>query len=220
MAHTPFLTIEPISMKKLYLGSCYWAPVAYYAALYRNGGAIIEQHDTYMKQTYRNRCNIVGAQGVQTLTVPIEKPTPGMAMRDIRISDHGNWRHLHSSAIASAYGSSPFYEYYADEINHFYTQRYEYLIDYNMAQIQCVCRWLDISPTITLGSQYLTPTPEVIDLREAIHPKHPNETLLAPFTSRPYYQVFSNKHGFVANLSILDLLCNMGNEALLILAGR
>ena len=89
-------------MNKLYLGSAYWAPVSYYTAMYRHGGAVIEQHDVYMKQTYRNRCTIIGAQGEQVLTVPIEKPAPRMLMRDIRISDHGNWRHLHRSAIASA----------------------------------------------------------------------------------------------------------------------
>lgn len=208
-------------MNKLYLGSAYWAPVSYYTAMYRHGGAVIEQHDAYMKQTYRNRCTIIGAQGVQVLTVPIEKPAPRMLMRDIRISDHGNWRHLHRSAIASAYGSSPFYEYYADDINHFYEQRYDYLIDYNCAQIDCVCNWLGIKLDILLSDSYLSAACDVItDLREAIHPKHPDMALLMPYASKEYYQVFASRHGFVPELSILDLLCNMGNESLLILAGK
>ena len=209
-------------MSTLYLSSAYWAPITYYTALYRHGGAIIEQHDSYIKQTYRNRCNIVGAQGVQTLTVPVEKPTSlQMPMRDVRISDHGNWRHLHRSAIASAYGSSPFYEYYAHDINHFYEQRYDFLVDYNCAQIECVCRWLDMSLDIERSAQYLRPADStILDLREAIHPKHPHAELLAPYVTRPYYQVFAGKHGFVPNLSILDLLCNMGNESLLWLSGR
>lgn len=209
-------------MSKLLLGSAYWAPVSYYAALYRNGGAVIEQYDSYVKQTYRNRCTIVAAQGVQLLTVPVEKPTsPHTVMRDIRISDHGNWRHLHASAIASAYGSSPFYEYYADDINRLYEQRYDFLLDYNMAQIECVCSWLGITLDIERSTQYVVPDAAgVIDLRQAIHPKHPDETLLAPYRPQPYYQVFSAKHGFVADASILDLLCNMGNESLLTLAGK
>lgn len=208
-------------MNKLYLGSAYWAPVSYYTAMYRHGGAVIEQHDVYMKQTYRNRCTIIGAQGEQVLTVPIEKPAPRMLMRDIRISDHGNWRHLHRSAIASAYGSSPFYEYYADDINHFYDQRYDYLIDYNCAQIDCVCNWLGIRLDVLRSDSYLSATPDIVtDLREAIHPKHPNMALLEPYTSKEYYQVFAERHGFVPELSILDLLCNMGNESLLILAGK
>jgi hypothetical protein len=102
MAHWSFFSISQI-MKNLYLGSAYWAPISYYTALYRHGGAVIEQYDAYIKQTYRNRCAIIGAQGVQMLTVPVEKPLPSMVMRDVRISDHGNWRHLHRSAIASAY---------------------------------------------------------------------------------------------------------------------
>lgn len=208
-------------MNKLYLGSAYWAPVAYYAAMYRHGGAVIEQCDTYIKQTYRNRCTIVGAQGVQVLTVPVEKPTPSMVMRDVRISDHGNWRHLHRSAIASAYGSSPFYEYYADDINRFYEQRYDYLVDYNCAQIECVCGWLGISAEVLRSESFLSASSAAVtDLREAIHPKHPDMDLLSSYMPRPYYQVFASRHGFIADVSILDLICNMGNESLLVLAGR
>ena len=207
-------------MKNLYLGSAYWAPISYYTALYRHGGAVIEQYDAYIKQTYRNRCAIIGAQGVQMLTVPVEKPLPSMVMRDVRISDHGNWRHLHRSAIASAYGSSPFYEYYADDINHFYEQRYDYLVDYNCAQIECVCRWLDIKLDISRSESFLNSVDaHITDLREAIHPKHPDVERLSPYMPKSYYQVFASRHGFMPNLSILDLLCNMGNESLLILAG-
>ncbi len=205
----------------LYLSTAYWAPVSYYAALYRHGGAVIEQYDSYIKQTYRNRCSIVGAQGVQVLTVPVVKPEPGTLMRDVRISDHGNWRHLHRAAIASAYGSSPFYEYYADDINHFYEQRYDYLMDYNMEQVACVCRWLDITPQLVRSDAFCATAEEgAVDLREAIHPKHPDNTLVAPYRPQPYYQVFSAKYGFVADASIIDLMCNMGHEALLVLAGR
>lgn len=207
-------------MKKLYLGSAYWAPVSYYTALYRHSGAVIECYDTYIKQTYRNRCTIVGAQGTQVLTVPVEKPAPGMIMRDIRISNHGNWRHLHRSAIASAYGSSPFYEYYADDINHFYEKQYDFLVDYNFAQIDCVGRCLGINLDVALSNSFLTPDADIIDLREAIHPKHPDVEKLMPYKVTPYYQVFSARHGFIDELSILDLLCNMGNETLMLLAGK
>ena len=208
-------------MTPLYLSSAYWAPISYFSAIYRHGAAVIEQHDTYIKQTYRNRCNIIASQGVQTLTIPIEKPSPHTTMRDVRISDHGNWRHLHHMAIASAYGSSPFYEYYADDINHFYDQRYDYLVDYNCAQIDCVCRWLDIKLDISRSETYLSGASALaIDLREAIHPKHPDMALLSSYMPGAYYQVFASRHGFIPDLSILDLLCNMGNESLLLLAGK
>ncbi len=207
-------------MTPLYLSSAYWAPISYFSAIYRHGAAVIEQHDTYIKQTYRNRCNIIASQGVQTLTIPIEKPSPHTTMRDVRISDHGNWQHLHHMAIASAYGSSPFYEYYADDIARLYTRRYDFLLDYNMAQIACVCDWLDIELNISLSDTY-TPHDSIpmTDLREAIHPKHPDTSLIAPYLPRPYYQVFASRYGFMQDLSILDLLCNMGNESILTLAG-
>ena len=207
-------------MNRLHLGTAYWAPISYFTAMYRHGGAVVEQHDTYIKQTYRNRCNIVGAQGVQTLTIPVEKPSPHTIMRDVRISDHGNWRHLHRTAIASAYGSSPFYEYYADDINRLYEKQYQYLVDYNCAQIECVCNWLNIHLDISLSENYLPQgTALDTDLREAIHPKHPDTKAIEPYLPRPYYQVFASRYGFIQDVSILDLLCNMGNESLLILAG-
>ncbi len=205
-------------MNTLYLGTAYWAPVSYYSALLQHGAATIEQHDTYMKQTYRNRCHIIGASGILPLTVPVIKAAPGTITRDIRISDHGNWQHLHRTAIASAYGSSPFYEYYADDINRLYATRYDYLIDFNQAQIECVCDWLGVHPDITYSTQYLpTNTAGITDLREAIHPKHPATEQLIPYLPLPYYQVFAPRHGFIADASILDLLCNMGNESLLVL---
>lgn len=208
-------------MSKLYLGTAYWAPISYFTALYRHGGAVIEQYDSYIKQTYRNRCNIIGAQGVQALTIPIEKPAPHTIMRDVRISEHGNWRHLHRTAIASAYGSSPFYEYYADDINRLYEQRYEYLVDYNCAQIECVCRWLDITLDVQRSNDYLRKdSADIIDMREVIHPKHPSTDILCNYLPRPYYQVFASRYGYIQDVSILDLMCNMGNESLLVLAGK
>lgn len=209
-------------MKQLYLSTAYWAPISYYSALLRHGGATIEQHETYIKQTYRNRCHIIGASGIQSLTIPIIKPEhPTTPVRDIRISNHGNWRHLHRMAISSAYGSSPFYEYYADDINLLYETRYEFLIDYNRAQIDCVQNWLNIDLNIQYSHTYLSAeSPDITDLRAAIHPKHPDTEKLINYITPPYYQVFDNRHGFISDASILDLFCNMGNESILILSGR
>lgn len=208
-------------MKQLYLSTAYWAPVSYYAAIFRHNGATIEQYDTYVKQTYRNRCHIIGPAGVQALTIPVVKPAAGTPTRDILISEHGNWRHLHRMAIASAYGSSPFYEYYADDINRFYDKPCKYLLDYNLKQIECVCNWIERYPAIACSTQYShdLPCDTTIDLRDAIHPKHPDETRIAPYLPRPYYQVFEAQTAFVCDASILDLLCNMGNESLLVLLG-
>ena len=140
-------------------------------------------------------------------------------MRDTMISDHGNWRHLHWNALASAYGESPFFEYYEDDLHPFFEKKWKYLLDFNM-EITCkMCELLDISPNIQLSEGYahveeLTET-ATRDYRDTIRPKHPLPD--DDFMPQPYYQVFRHKHGFLPNLSILDLLFNEGNEAVLIL---
>ena len=200
------------------LTSAYLAPIRYYARLYATPQVVIETHEHYVKQTYRNRCLIAGPNGVQALTVPIEKPAFGKAaMRDIRISDHGNWRHLHWNALQSSYERSPFFDYYADDLRPFYEQRIEFLLDFNEGLQNAVLNLLDLHPTIEHTQTYCQhPAPEVTDLRDAITPKLSWEQD-ADFTAVPYYQVFAQKHGFIADLSIIDLLFNMGPEARLVL---
>lgn len=197
------------------LCSAYFGPVQWYQKLARYGRIVIEQHDNYQKQTYRNRCLIATTAGTQALSVPIEKPSsPKCEMKDIRVSDHGNWRHLHWNALASAYGESPFFDFYADEIAPFFERKYEFLFDFNMETTLTMCRLLDIEPHIELTKEYVKTPPEgVSDFRETINPKHPGSD--PDFNPQPYYQVYAQKNGFKANLSILDLLMNEGNEAAL-----
>lgn len=241
------------------LSMTYFGPVQWYQKLHRHQTVFIEQHDSYVKQTYRNRCVIATANGRQALTVPVERNanifdttaaavsagTSGMAditaaatcasCNDIRISDHGNWRHLHWHALMSAYSETPFFEYYADDIRPFFEQRWDRLYDFDMAICHKMCELLDICPDIRLTTEYVRaavpqtsqsaasaiqsascfPSPGVLDLRDTINPKHPLPD--ADFTPRRYYQVFERKHGFLSNLSILDLLFNMGPESILYL---
>jgi hypothetical protein len=126
------------------LSSAYFGPVQWYQKLNRYDECLIERCDNFIKQTYRNRCIIATTNGVQALTVPIEK-YDGLKcqMRDIRISDHGNWRHLHWNALMSAYGESPFFEFYADDIRPFFERRWDYLFDFNMEITQKMCELLD-----------------------------------------------------------------------------
>lgn len=202
----------------IYLSSAYLAPVQYYTKLYACTEACVEQHDHYVKQTYRNRCNIATADGVLALSIPTEKPgTLKCEMKDIRISDHGNWRHLHWNALCSAYRHSPFFDYYADDFRPFYEQRYTFLYDFNEALCALVCSLIDMQPHIVRTDEYRqTFGPDEADVREIIHPKHPC-TDDPDFRPVPYYQVFSARHGFLPNLSIVDLLFNMGPESLLVL---
>ncbi|MDR1682155.1 MAG: WbqC family protein [Candidatus Symbiothrix sp.] len=189
------------------LSTAYLAPVEYYAQLYQRP-VIIEQWDNYVKQSYRNRCIIATTNGLQTLSIPTVKPnTLKCLTRDIRIAEHGEWRHLHWNAIVSAYNSSPFFEYYEEDFRPFYEKKYEFLFDFNERLRETVCRLMHFSPQVSYSSEYLK-NPD-LDLREAIHPKKPSLRQSFP----PYYQVFEQKFGFQADLSIIDLLFNMGPEA-------
>lgn len=203
-----------INVQTVLLSSCYLAPIEYYSAIFHAERAIIEINDNYQKQSYRNRCNIVGANGLLSLSIPIEKPeTAKCKMKDIRIADHGNWRHLHWNAIISAYNSTPFFEYYADELQPFYEKKIPFLVDFNLQLHHLISRWLQIDVPTTASIEYITEIcEEISDFRETIHPKRPTD-----FTTKPYYQVFCEKLGFVQNASIIDLLFNMGNEARLYL---
>ena len=203
---------------QILLSSAYLPPVQYFAHLQRAEQVWIEQYDHYQKQTYRNRCVIAAPDGPLSLTVPIEKPNTQKAfMRDIRISDHGNWRHLHWNAIESAYNHTPFFEYYKDDFRPFYEKKFDFLVDYNEQLCQLVCQLIDIDTSFQRTKSYIAePSNTIIDLRDAIHPK--KEVMDdASFSAVPYYQVFQERLGFLPNLSIIDLLFNMGPEAILVL---
>lgn len=200
-------------MSQALLSSAYFGPVQWYQKLFRYDAVAVEACDHFVKQTYRNRCVIATANGPQALTVPIEHAEPAAQMRDIRLSDHGNWRHLHWNALVSAYGESPFFEYYADDIRPFFEKRWTFLLDYNMEITRKMCELLDIEPQLSLTDTYIkeVDATEVADFRETIRPKKP---LPDPdFTPKKYYQVYQERQGFLANMSVLDLLFNMGNES-------
>ena len=192
----------------------------WYQKLHRAEHVWMEQWESFQKQTYRNRCLIATTQGIQALTIPVDRPSTVNYIKDIRVSDHGNWRHLHWNALQSAYGESPFFDYYQDDIRPFFEQRWDFLLDFNEAIRVKMCELIDIQPKVSLTDSWSdishsslhTPHSSIIDLRETIRPKHPGADL--DFEAKPYYQVYRQKHGFLPNLSILDLLFNMGPESI------
>ena len=192
------------------LSTTYFGPVQWYQKLHRAEHVQIERWESFQKQTYRNRCLIATTQGIQALTVPVVRGETSL-IKDLRISDHGNWRHLHWNALQSAYGESPFFEYYQDDIHPFFQNRWEFLLDFNEAIREKMCELIDIQPQVSYTEQWVEHSAS-LDYREAINPKRPAPD--ADFVSKPYYQVYQQKHGFLSNLSILDLLFNLGPEGI------
>ena len=201
---------------KALLSSTYFGPIQWYQKLNRYDECLIERHESFIKQTYRNRMIIPTTNGPLSLTIPTNHDI-SLSMKDIRISDHANWRHVHWNALLSAYGESPFFEYYQDDIRPFFEKKYEFLFDFNMETTQKMIELLDIRPEISITSEYIQneearAQSEVKDFRDAIRPKKPLPD--AEFAPQRYYQVYEQKHGFQPNMSILDLLFNEGNEAI------
>lgn len=198
------------------LSTAYFAPVQWYQKLYRYDKCLIETNESYQKQTYRNRCVIATANGRQTLTVPVEHTGKhgGISIKEMRISDHGNWRDVHWNALMSAYGESAFFDYYADDVKPFFQKRWTWLLDFNEAIIYKMCELLDIHPDISHTSHFVCPNGnlEADDYRYAISPKNHEQD--SGFIPSQYYQVYAMRNGFQPNLSILDLLFNMGNESI------
>ena len=203
--------------KTLLLAAAYLGSVDFYARLYGCNKVCIEQWDHYVKQTYRNRCRILAAGGVvQTLTVPVVKPEyEKMPYKDIRISDHGNWRHLHWQALVSAYRNSPYFEYYEEDFMPFYTRKYEFLLDFNLSLQEMICKLIGIETDVELTSHYIDAAEAKFyrDYREIADPGRKDCTI----NVGPYYQVFPTSEGFQPDLSIVDLLFNMGPESLIVL---
>ena len=193
-------------MDTILLTSAYLPPISFFTAINRGGDVLVEQYDNYCKQTYRNRCRIATAGGVQTLTIPVVKSDcPKQLMKDVRISDHGDWRRQHWNALESAYMNSPFFMYYQDDFRPFYERRIEFLIDFNTQLTELILKLAGMDKKIKLTESYSRPSTGINDLRQLIDPQQTAQ-------NRPYWQVFKQKYGFQSNLSAVDLLFNMGPE--------
>jgi len=199
-------------MESAVFATSYLPSVSYFSRLLKYGNILIEVCENYPKQTFRNRCRISTANGVQTLTVPVEKPSTLKCLtRDIRISEHGAWRRLHWNTLVSAYNLSPFFEFFADDFRPFYEKKYNFLVDYNTELLLLIAQMLDIKLNISQTSVF-SPVYNN-DFREALT----SRKAITDLPLKPYYQVFKHKNGFMENMSVVDLLFNMGQEALLFL---
>lgn len=195
------------------LSTAYFPPVQWFTKLL-DGRVFVEACEHFTKQTYRNRCVIDSPQGPLSLTVPIVHDDADCCISELRLSQHGNWRHRHWQAFTSSYQNTPYFEFYADDFQSFFTEPYERLYDLNEDIVRKCCELIGLETDILRTTNYEKQMAN--DLRELISPKQSlaNDVQFRPV---PYYQMFSQQHGFLPNLSIADLLFNMGPESLAVL---
>lgn len=211
------------------LTTAYFPPIEYLAAIANecrfNPGmtevepavVYIEACEHYVKQSWRNRCRFYAADGAQTLNFPVCHEDFGKPISQMRIDWKTDWLTRHERAIISAYRTSPYFEYYQDELFAILDSRPELMLDFNTQILKFFLRKTGIPADIRFTSEWEAVTIEghkVTDLREAIHPKRPNTILKDLGLERPYWQVFSPKYGFIPGLSIMDLLFNEGPDSI------
>ncbi len=194
---------------RILLSAAYLPPLDYFAFLL-NHRVVVETHETYAKQTYRNRCYIATEKGKMALSIPVSKPFGNRTkIEEVSILNEEKWFVQHWKALQTAYQSSPFFIYYQDDLKPFFRGDYNYLFDFNIKLTKKICELIGFEPTLSFTTHFEKVPKNQIDLRSDLSPKHP--PILSDFPS--YIQVFSDRHPFFPNLSIVDLLFNLGPEA-------
>ena len=186
----------------------YFSSIYQFIKLRQAKQIVYEVNDSYQKQTYRNRCYVLGANGKQLLNVPIQKVSGKQQTKDIKIDYNENWQQQHLKSLFSAYRSSPFFEFYIDDLETIFLKKETYLLDLNLKTLEIISDLLPLNLKYATTKEY---EKEVVnDYRHLVNAKNKKSLNLSK-----YRQVFSDKYDFIENLSVLDLLFNEGPNALL-----
>lgn len=197
--------------KGVLLPVLYLGPVSYFRQLkqHQAGRIELERFEHFPKQTYRNRMSIYSPNGKLDLTIPVKKGSKQHTpLRDVRISYEADWQRLHWRSLQTCYRNSSFFEYYEDDFAPLYEMKTEFLIDHNIALMDLSLKILKLQSSYLFTESYQAVPTELDDLRDSFSPKStetPNQL--------PYFQVFEDKHGFIPNLSIVDLIFNQGPQS-------
>ena len=204
---------------KIILSTAYFGNIQYYSKLVNYNNIEIEVHENFTKQSYRNRTEILGANGKLALTIPVKKGRSiKIPINELELDYSENWMNTHWRSIESAYRHSAFFEYYVDYIEPIFDDRPQFLLEFNNTIQSTILDILEIDNEIKETTEFVK-VPDGIDFRDAIHPKARMQKEDVNFIAPEYFQVFANKFGFTPNLSILDLLFNCGPSTTEILMG-
>ncbi len=201
------------------LSSAYLPPVEYFAAIAKYKSVCIEACENYQKQSYRNRCTILTAGGKMNLNIPVSRGgdnfTHKVPIAEIEIDYSEDWVIKHTRAFEAAYMNSPFFVYYKDDLFNIIRSGERSLLKFNTLLTKQLLLFCGVRAEVSYTTDYLIPsTEDVVDLRERIHPKSKQCSLLKEWAlEKPYWQVFA-KQGFVSNLSVVDLLFNEGPDSI------
>ena len=189
----------------------YLPPVRYFKYLKEfKPHLLIEKQEHFPKQTYRNRARIYSPDGVLALTVPVVKGSKNHTKyKDVKISYDFKWQRLHWMSLETCYRRSAYFEYYEDDLAPFYQKQFAYLFDYNTQLLELLLTFLKINFSLVYTETYETAYPQLTDHRNTMDAK-----IDVGAEQKPYFQVFEERHGFLNNLSIADLLFNQGPQAL------
>lgn len=187
--------------------------IEYFCWLYHSEELVIEIYETYPKQTCRNRYTIESSAGKIHLSVPVVKPNGNHTLtKDVHIDSGQAWNRTHWRTLESAYNKSPYFRYYAEDFSDIIMHPPELLVDLNLTLIRLCCRLMNFEPVLKMTTGFEA-QPSIVDLRHKFSEKKKPEHEWQIKDYIPYIQVFSDRHKFISNLSILDLLFNEGPES-------